>query len=139
MLGIYIHTYIHNSMFIYFASKPKMIIFVFLEHKIDRIMEDFNIYGSKEITLKEFVTIIHKLRENQDTEEVRAAFKVIDQNGDGKITPAEFKGTMKNIGLKLSDGQLSVMIEQADVNGDGVIDYKEFMAVMAKYCPQSHN
>ena len=39
---------------------------------------------------------------------------------------------MKRLGLKLSDGQIYAMMEEADVNGDGVIDYKEFMSLVAE-------
>ena len=113
--------------------------FTLLEHEIDEIMEHFVTDGNGQISLKEFVTLMHKLREKQDTEEVRATFKMFDKDGDGRITPNEFKTTIKNIGLKLSDGQISVMMEEADINGDGVIDYKEFMALAAKYWPKSND
>ena len=37
---------------------------------------------------------------------------------------------MNNLGEKLSDLELDQLIEEADIDGDGQIDYEEFVAMM---------
>ena len=104
-----------------------------LENEIDQIMKDFDTDGNGEVSLDEFIAFVHKFCSKEDIEEGRRkAFQMFDRNGDGRITPVEFKKTMKEIGLKLSDDQVYAMMEKADVNGDGEIDYKEFVALMAE-------
>ena len=80
---------------------------------------------------KLFKSIYQIYSKNEKNSEVLEAFKMFDTDGDGSITPVEFKKTMRRLGLRLTDGQIYAMVEEADVNGDGEIDYKEFMALVA--------
>lgn len=69
-----------------------------------------------------------KIPENQ-IEALRDAFIKIDANGDGTITKDEMKagvGQIKNCGLSEEDFGLAMKL--MDTNGNGVIDYTEFIA-----------
>merc|ERR1712154_354392 len=55
------------------------------------------------------------------------AFKVFDKDGSGNISPAELKHIMLGLGEQLTDAELDEIVRQADVNGDGVLDYQEFV------------
>lgn len=50
--------------------------------------------------------------------------RVFDKNGDGFITADELKKVMTNLGEKLSDEEIDDMIKEADLNGDGKVDFK---------------
>ena len=54
------------------------------------------------------------------------AFKAFDNDGDGFISAAEFRQVMTNLGEELADK----MIREADVDGDGQINYEEFAKTM---------
>jgi len=56
---------------------------------------------------------------------LKAAFKGYDLNSDGRVTVKEFRRIMIRTG-KMSDGDIEKMIEKADVDNDGCIDFKEF-------------
>ena len=43
--------------------------------------------------------------------------------GDGFISLRELKWVMTNMGERMSDEEVKVMLQQADTNGDGKIDY----------------
>ena len=54
------------------------------------------------------------------------AFKAFDNDGNGFISAAEFRQVMTNLGEELTDK----MIREADVAGDGQINYEEFVKMM---------
>ncbi|BBN02389.1 calcium-binding protein CML [Marchantia polymorpha subsp. ruderalis] len=70
--------------------------------------------------------------EHQDLVE---AFKIIDTDGNGKITEQELRLMWKRLGKRISDQELRLMIEEADLNGDGVIDLQEFVAFHSQQLP----
>ena len=43
--------------------------------------------------------------------------------GDGQITPQELAAVMKALGESLSEQDIMVMIQEADADGDGNIDF----------------
>ena len=58
------------------------------------------------------------------------AFRTLDKNGNGTIDSAEFKHLMTNIGNKLSEEEVMILINAADKNRDGYIDFEEFVKFM---------
>ena len=52
------------------------------------------------------------------------------EDGDGLITAEEIRLTMTGLGEDLSDSELTDMITEADINGDGFIDFSEFSLLM---------
>lgn len=64
-----------------------------------------------------------RMRDNDTEEELRAAFAVFDKDQSGKISAAELRHVMTNLGEKLSDEEVDEMMREADVDGDGEIDY----------------
>ncbi|WVZ07916.1 hypothetical protein V8G54_021262 [Vigna mungo] len=51
---------------------------------------------------------------------------MFDRNGDGRITRKELTDSLKNLGISISEPDLTQMIEKIDVNGDGYVDMDEF-------------
>ena len=56
--------------------------------------------------------------------------QVFDKDGDGKISSTELKQVMANLGEKLTDDEIEEMIREADADGDGEVDYEEFVKMM---------
>merc|ERR1711904_312142 len=63
-------------------------------------------------------------------EKLIEAFKVFDEDGSGVISAAELRHVMTNLGEKLTDEEVDEMIREADVGGDGQINYEEFVKMM---------
>lgn len=64
-----------------------------------------------------------KMKETDSEEELREAFRVFDKNGDGFISASELRHVMTNLGEKLTDEEVEDMIKEADLDGDGLVNY----------------
>ena len=65
-------------------------------------------------------------------EEIREAFKVFDKDGNGFISAAELRHVMTNLGEKLTDEEVDEMIREADLDGDGQINYEGIIGLHIK-------
>lgn len=85
--------------------------------------------GSGSIEYTEFLAATLSEAQSKCEHTCWTAFKVFDLDGDGKITQAELREVLKT-GVSGIDAQK--MIEENDLDGDGEIDFEEFMAMMWK-------
>lgn len=65
-----------------------------------------------------------KMKETDKEEELKEAFRVFDRNGDGFISAPELRLVMTNLGEKLTDEEVEDMIREADLDGDGLVNYE---------------
>ena len=63
----------------------------------------------------------------EQTAELKKAFEVMDTNKDGVVTKDELMGLLKGLGEDVTDEVVDEMINIADANGDGKIDFEEFV------------
>lgn len=83
------------------------------------------------IDFAEFLTMMaRKMKDTDSEEEIREAFKVFDRDNNGFISAQELRHVMTSIGEKLTDEEVDMMIKEADANGDGRIDYNEFVQLL---------
>ena len=71
---------------------------------------------------------------NSDEARKREAFNVFDMDGNGYIDKHELKYVMRRLGENLSDEDLKAMFSEADLNGDGLIDYDGKFYVLLFFC-----
>lgn len=71
-----------------------------------------------------------KLQTSETEEEFIEAFKVFDRDGNGLISAAELKHVMTNLGEKLTDEEIETMLEEADLDRDGAVNYQDFVKMM---------
>merc|ERR1719244_2537255 len=92
-----------------------------------------------EISLAEFVRLmcpaaesgLSKFRNSfRNIHEVIAAFKRFDSNCDGALSPQEFCSGISGAGIKLSAAEVKAIFALADTNGDGEINYIEFISAL---------
>ncbi len=69
-------------------------------------------------------------KDTDSEEEIREAFKVFDKDGNGFISANELRHVMTNLGEKLTDEEVDEMIREADLDGDGQINYEEFVKMV---------
>ena len=66
--------------------------------------------------------------QTNDPKELLAAFKVFDKDGDGQMSRSELHEFFSS-GMRLNIGEeeLGQMVEAADTDGNGSIDFQEFI------------
>ncbi|XP_034242006.1 neo-calmodulin-like isoform X8 [Thrips palmi] len=87
--------------------------------------------GNGTIEFNEFLQMMSKKMKGADgEEELREAFRVFDKNKDGLISSSELRHVMTSLGEKLSDEEVDDMIREADLDGDGMVNYEEFVTIL---------
>ncbi|XWS32652.1 hypothetical protein CRYUN_Cryun22dG0008500 [Craigia yunnanensis] len=59
--------------------------------------------------------------------EYERVFSHFDENGDGKISPAELQQCVKAVGGELSHVEAEIAVEASDTDGDGLLGLEDFI------------
>jgi len=79
--------------------------------------------------------IVAKFRyAHRTVEDVRKAFKTYDRDGDGSIDRGELHKALTNYKFNFSDQEVDIIFAAGDLDGDGTVDFEEFMYLM---CPST--
>ena len=130
------------------------------EAELQDMINEVDADGNGTIDFPEFCTLMaRKMKDTDSEEELKEAFRVFDKDGNGFISAAELRHSMPrrmlqppaslfgvirdsracpptpatvmtNLGEKLTDEEVDEMIREADIDGDGQINYEEFVKVM---------
>lgn len=104
------------------------------EAEIQDMINEVDKDGNGTIDFPEFLSMMARQNNNSNDEEaeLKEAFRVFDKDGNGVISADELRHVMTSLGEKLTDEEVTEMIREADVNGDGQINYEEFVKMMVK-------
>ncbi len=93
----------------------------------ESIMSQFHnmdVSDDTEINYNEFVAAAMVQRIAIDEERLHLAFETLDIDGTGYL---DYEGIKRAVGQGMPDEEVTAMLTQIDEDGDGKIDYKEFM------------
>src|SRR4051812_21004123 len=62
--------------------------------------------------------------------DLKAAFAIYDKDGDGVVTTIEFASTLKGFGVSIAGTAFEDLIQRADQDHNGSIDFDEFVNMM---------
>ncbi|KAG6636238.1 probable calcium-binding protein CML11 [Carya illinoinensis] len=62
--------------------------------------------------------------------ELREIFRSFDRNNDGSLTQLELGSLLRSLGLKPSPEQLETLIQKADKNSNGMVEFSEFVELV---------
>lgn len=114
--------------------------------ELEQVVSDLGGDDSGEICFTDFLAATLEARHYLQEGACRAAFRAFDRNGDGRITQKELEEVLLGSGgrsqpnspvngnskTKLHQIQeIEDLLEAADTNGDGVIDFQEFQLMLA--------
>jgi len=98
------------------------------KEEIRQYFNDIDADNNGKIDYTEFIAATLQRQIFLKKETLFEAFSALDSDRDCKITKAEL---MKILRLQPKEDKFAIkLIELADKNGDGVIDYKEFLQMM---------
>ncbi|XP_010935758.1 calmodulin [Elaeis guineensis] len=101
------------------------------EDELHEMIKEIDADGNGTIEFGEFLSLMaRKMKETDAEEEIKEAFKVFDKDQNGYISASELKNVMISLGEKLTDEEVDQMIKEADLDGDGQVNYEEFVRMM---------
>ena len=112
------------------------------DDELDAIMGKIDANGDGCVDVEEFGKLYRSIvgegqgaddgDKRDEEEDMREAFNVFDQNGDGYITVEELRSVLASLGLKQgrTAEDCRKMISKVDADGDGRVDFTEFKQMM---------
>ena len=89
-------------------------------------LQNFN--ASSKLKQATYAFIASQLLSKQEKTDIDKVFRAMDVNGDGKLSKEEIKnGYAEFFGKSLTDEQVDDMFAKVDADGNGEIDYSEFV------------
>ena len=90
-------------------------------------------YGELVKNMSQLKTPVQRLIEYFEKLEadIKEAFQLFDKDSNGLISAEELSHVMKNIDGYMTDSEIDEMMRVADSDGDGQIDYGEFVKMMS--------
>ena len=100
------------------------------DNDLDKWMQQIDVDDSGEVSFEEFVSIFKREKENNTLQRIlRETFETYDADGSGRIDCVELRLLLAQLGHDISDGMAKDMIRQVDQDGNGEIDFKEFVSM----------
>ncbi|OIV89178.1 hypothetical protein TanjilG_25399 [Lupinus angustifolius] len=78
---------------------------------------------------KKALRVIVEYLSVEEVEIIKDIFTLMDTDNDGRVTFEELKSGLRKVGTQLAEPEIKMLMEVADVDGNGVLDYGEFVAV----------
>ena len=98
------------------------------DEELLEILEEIELEVNGEINFEKFISVVNRRENDIDTEEeLIKAFKVFDKEGNGLINLNELKHIMLKVGNNISESEIDQMLNEADIDMDGFINYEEFI------------
>jgi calmodulin len=96
--------------------------------ELQSIIDDVDADGNGTVDFTEFLTLmVNQMNNTKSEDELLEAYKVLDKDGSGFLSVAEIRKAMNSNGTKLTDNEVEEIIASVDVDGDGQINYEEFV------------
>ena len=99
-----------------------------LIERIDNLSKNIDVDKNFRIDNTEFLAATISEKNFLKRERLYEAFCILDKDNDGKITKEEIMDVLKS--EKSQEKVIENLIKEVDTNGDGTIDYGEFMRLM---------
>ena len=103
-----------------------------LEQEVERVMSIIDVDGNGFIEYEEFLRASIDINKILTDDNIKIVFQLFDANNTGKITPMELKRVMDINTADVSDEVWAQIIDDIDLDKDGVISYYEFKEMLNK-------
>merc|ERR1711977_814614 len=101
--------------------------------EIEKMISEVDDDGGGEIGFDEFLKMMtNKILNKDPKDDMLKAFKLFDDDQTGSVSFKNLKRCAKETGQTLDDEELQEMFNDADKDGDGVLNEDEWLALMKK-------
>ncbi|XP_077296411.1 neo-calmodulin-like isoform X2 [Arctopsyche grandis] len=107
--------------------------------ELQEMLQEVDSDGDGNVSFEEFVGILVNIGatqectdEAQEEQELRDAFRVFDKHNRGYICASDLRAVLQCLGEDLSEEEIEDMIKEVDVDGDGRIDFYEFVHALGE-------
>ncbi|KAG4066134.1 hypothetical protein HA402_010336 [Bradysia odoriphaga] len=107
--------------------------------ELQEMLQEIDIDGDGNVSFEEFVDILSNITDattetsaDQEERELRDAFRVFDKHNRGYITASDLRAVLQCLGEDLDEDEIEDMIKEVDVDGDGKIDFYEFVHALGE-------
>ncbi len=108
-----------------------------LESQAGQILAIVNAAGvSGEFDFGTFIDIFGFGGDSSNEATLQTVFEAFDTTGSGAFGPEEFEKVAASVGEQFNPAEVDQMIDFADKDRDGVINYEEFVNVVTKTYPK---
>ncbi|XP_071526560.1 neo-calmodulin-like isoform X2 [Panulirus ornatus] len=103
------------------------------ETELRKLVGEVETCADGTIEFNEFLQMMSKkLKDIGNEDELKEAFKVFDKKNSGYLSSTELRHVMTSMGEKMSEQEVEDMIKEAAPNGDGKVNYEEFVNIIAR-------
>ncbi|CAF1056883.1 unnamed protein product [Didymodactylos carnosus] len=102
-------------------------------HKAEaqKLLRDYDRLGKNKINYQDFHEVAADMMLQRDSrEEILKAFKLFDDDDTGKISLKKLRRVARELGDNVNEDELKAMIDEFDLDGDGEINFDEFLAML---------
>merc|ERR1712098_1003289 len=104
------------------------------EDELLNLVLEVDLDGNGTIEFPEFLELMKTKSSEVDQEsDLREAFKIFDRDKDGYIDMKELKKVTTMLGSMLTKEEVEEFMAEADVDGNGKLDYDEFVKMLLQY------
>ena len=108
-------------------STPSLLDFQYNIQKRKYLRKPSRLFSSRDRQDSDLLPIFHL-----STDELKRVFDKFDSNKDGKISQEEYKAVLRALMKEGIRAEVEKIFKVADLDGDGFIDFKEFVEVHKK-------
>jgi len=102
------------------------------DDELKEMIKEVDTDQSGTIDFEEFKQMMTKqMKSEHSVEEIKEVFRVFDKDNSGKISAAELRQVLTTVGQTLRDEEIDEVLKEADINGNGQIDYNDFVKLLS--------
>ena len=102
-----------------------------IEDMMFSVLKKEKVKNYDKINLTQFQKLMNVWRPERDiVDEYIEAFRVFDQTGNGKIPISVLEKVLFQYGTDITHKEIKYMLNDANVNNDGLIDYRQFVRLL---------
>ncbi|CAN4099057.1 unnamed protein product [Withania somnifera] len=86
--------------------------------------------SSSNTTLSVSINTTSSSSSNENNDQLERVFTYFDEDGDGKVSPAELRRCVRAVGGDLTEEEAEMAVRLSDLDGDGMLGIEDFSKLM---------